>query len=79
MKAQFKSYAAYKFCVELEYDVVIPRDITTWLLLKDSPFDASHIQYANKAIKKHVVAFEYYDDALYFIAWMELLEVDKLE
>ena len=79
MKTHFKSYAQYKYTVELSYDIVIPMDIRTWLLLKDSPFDASHIFYMNKAIKKHVVAFEYWDDAIYFIAWMELLNVDHLE
>ena len=79
MKTHFKSYAQYKYTVEMTYDVVIPQDIRTWLLLKDSPFDASHIMYINKAIKRHVIAFEYYDDALYFIAWMELVEADFLE
>lgn len=79
MKANLKSYAQYKYCVELEYNIIIPQDIRTWLLLKDSPFDASHILYINKAIKKHVIAFEHSDDALYFIAWMEMLAVDYLE
>lgn len=79
MKTNLKAYAQYKYCVELDYDIEIPKDIRTWLLLKDSPFDASHILYINKAIKRHVVAFEYYDDALYFIAWMELVNADTLE
>ena len=79
MKTNLKAYAQYKYCVELHYDIEIPKDIRTWLLLKDSPFDASHILYINKAIKRHVVAFEYYDDALYFIAWMELVKADTLE
>lgn len=79
MKTNLKAYAQYKYCVELDYDIEIPKDIRTWLLLKDSPFDASHILYINKAIKRHVVAFEYYDDALYFIAWMELVNADYLE
>ena len=61
------------------YDIAIPQCIRTWLLLKDSPFESSYILYTNKAIRRNVVAFEYYDDALYFIAWMELLNVDKLE
>jgi len=63
----------------MDYNTVIPQDIRTWLLLKDSPFDATHILYINKAIKKHVVAFEYSDDAYYFIAWMELVKADILE
>jgi len=79
MKANFKSFSQYKFAVEMNYDVIIPQDIRTWLLLKDSPFDASHILYINKAVKRHVVAFEYYDDACYFIAYMELLNADLLE
>ena len=79
MKTHLKAYAQYKYCVELEYKIDIPQPIRTWLLLKDSPFDASHIFYINKAIKKHVVAFEYWDDALYFIAWMELLKADYLK
>ena len=79
MKANLKAYSQYKYCVELKYEIIIPKDIRTWLLLKDSPFDASHILYMNKAIKRHVVAFEYYDDALYFIAWMELVKADTLE
>ena len=79
MKATLKAYSQYKYCIELTYDISIPKDIRTWLLLKDSPFDASHILYMNKAIKRHVVAFEYYDDALYFIAWMELVKADTLE
>jgi hypothetical protein len=58
---------------------VIPGEIRTWLTLKDSPFEDSHILYLNKGFKQYVAAFEYYDDALYFIAWMELLEVDTLE
>ena len=79
MRTHLKSYAQYKYCVELHYDILIPKEIRTWLLLKDSPFDASHIFYMNKAIKRHVVAFEYSDDAYYFIAWMELLNIDILE
>ena len=79
MKAHFKSYAQYKFTVELTYLVDIPQPIRTWLLIKDSPFEASHILYNNKAIKRHVVAFEHYDDAMYFIAWMEHLNADKLD
>ncbi len=79
MRAHFKSYSQFKFAIEMSPDIVIPKEIRTWLLIKDSPFDASHILYINKAIKKHVVAFEYYNDALYFIAWMEQLEVDTLE
>lgn len=78
MKTALKSYAQFKFCVQLEYNIIIPKEIRTWLLLKDSPFDASHIFYMNKTTKHHTVAFEYYDDAIYFIAWMELLEVDFL-
>ena len=78
MKTSFKSYAQYKFCVELEYNIIIPQSIRTWLLLKDSPFEASHIMYINKAIKKHVIAFEYKYDALYFIAYMELCNIDTL-
>lgn len=79
MKANLKSYAQYKYCIELDYNIDIPKDIRTWLLLKDSPFEASHIFYINKAIKKHIVAFEYYDDAIYFIAWMEQLNADFLK
>lgn len=79
MKAHLKEYAQYKYCVEMDYNIVIPKDIRTWLLLKDSPFDASHILYINKSIKRHVVAFEYSDDAYYFIAWMELINADTLE
>ena len=79
MRAHLKAYAQYKYCVELDYHIDIPKDIRTWLLLKDSPFDASHILYINKAIKKHVIAFEYSDDAYYFIAWMEQVNADKLE
>ena len=79
MRTHLKSYAQYKYCVELHYDVLIPQEIRTWLLLKDSPFDASHILYINRAIKKHVVAFEYHEDALYFIAWMEQLNADILK
>lgn len=79
MKANFKAYAQFKFCVEMKYEVIIPKEIRTWLLLKDSPFDASHILYINKAHKCHVVAFEYYDDALYFMAWLEHLSIDILE
>ena len=79
MKAHLKAYAQFKYTVELHYDIVIPQVIRTWLLLKDSPFDASHILYINRAIKRHVVAFEYHDDALYFIAWMELLDIDYLK
>lgn len=79
MKARYKAYAQFKFCVEMNYDVVIPQEIRTWLLLKDSPFDASHILYINKSIKQHVVAFEFRNDALYFIAWMELVAADCLE
>lgn len=79
MKPSFKPYSQYKFAVEMKYDIIIPKDIRTWLLLKDSPFDASHILYINKTVKRHVVAFEYYDDALYFIAWMELIKADTLE
>lgn len=78
MKTAFKSYAQYKFCIELEYDIVVPKEIRTWLLLKDSPFEASHIMYINRAIKKHVIAFEYKNDALYFIAYMEYLNADFL-
>lgn len=78
MKTYLKSYAQYKYCVELEYNIDIPKEIRTWLLLKDSPFDASHIFYINKAYKKHVVAFEYCDDAIYFIAYMEHLNADFL-
>lgn len=78
MKTHLKSYAQYKYCVELEYNIDIPKEIRTWLLLKDSPFDASHIFYMNKACKKHVVAFEYYDDAIYFIAYMEHFKADFL-
>ena len=79
MKTHLKAYAQYKYCVELEYKIDIPQPIRTWLLLKDSPFDASHILYINKAIKKHVIAFEYSEDAYYFIAWMELLKADYLK
>ena len=79
MNAHLKSYSQYKYTVEINKDIIIPQPIRTWLLLKDSPFDASHIMYTNKAIKRNVIAFEYYDDALYFIAWMELLNVDMLE
>ncbi len=79
MKAHFKAYAQYKFCIEMKYDVIVPQEIRTWLLLKDSPFEASHILYINKARKRHVVAFEHYDDAVYFIAWMELVNADSLE
>lgn len=79
MKAHYKPYAQYKYCVELEYNIAIPQEIRTWLLVKDSPFDASHILYINKAIKRHVIAFEYTDDAYYFIAWMEKLKADYLE
>lgn len=79
MKTNFKSYAQFKFCVELNYAIVIPQNIRTWLLLKDSPFDASHIMYINKGIKRHVIAFEHYDDACYFIAYMELMKADYLE
>ena len=63
----------------MTFEISIPQDIRTWLLLKDSPFDASHILYMNKALKRNVVAFEYHEDALYFIAWMELIGADKLE
>ena len=79
MNPHFKSYSQYKFTVEMKYEVIVPQCIRTWLLLKDSPFDASHILYTNKAIKRNVVAFEYCDDALYFIAWMEMLNADILE
>jgi len=79
MRINFKSYTQYKFTVSLEYNIVIPQPIRTWLLLKDSPFDASHILYINKATKKHVIAFEFKNDAYYFIAWMEMLEADYLE
>ena len=79
MKAHYKSYAQFRFCVELSYDIIIPKNIRTWLLLKDSPFEASHILYIHRDIKKHVVAFEYHNDALYFIAWMELVKADTLE
>lgn len=79
MKAHYKSYAQFKFCVELHYDIIIPQTIRTWLLLKDSPFEASHICYINKAVKRHVVAFEKFDDAVYFIAYMEFENADRLE
>ena len=79
MKAHYKTYAQFKFCVELDYSIVIPKNIRTWLLVKDSPFDASHILYVNKAIKRHVVAFEYRNDALRFIALMERYKADVLE
>lgn len=79
MKTSLKSYSQFKYCVELDYDVIIPKEIRTWLLLKDSPFDASHIFYMNKGTKKHIVAFEYRNDAFYFIAYMEQLEIDWLK
>lgn len=79
MIAHFKSYAQYKYAVEMNPNIIIPHDIRTWLLLKDSPFDSSHIMYINKAMKRHVIAFEYSDDAYYFIAWMELTGTDYLE
>ncbi len=79
MNAHYKAYAQFRYAVEMHPDVIIPQEIRTWLLLKDSPFDASHILYINKAIKRHVVAFEYVDDAYRFIAWMELVEADYLE
>ena len=65
MRAHFKSYAQYKYTVEIDYNIIIPQEIRVWLLLKDSPFDASHIMYINKGIKKHVIAFEYSEDAYY--------------
>lgn len=79
MKAHFKSYAQYKFAVEMTYDIVIPQEIRTWLVIKDSPFDNSHIMYTNRNLKSNVIAFEFIDDAYYFIAWMEMLRADMLE
>lgn len=58
---------------------VIPTEIKTWLTLKDSPFDDSHILYLNKGFKRYVAAFEHYDDAVYFIAYMEHLNADTLK
>ena len=79
MNTYFKSYAQYKYTVEMTYDTVVPQPIRTWLLLKDSPFESTHIMYINKAKKCNVIAFEFRDDALYFIAWMEQLEADQLK
>lgn len=79
MKAHLKSYAQYKYTIEMNYDIVVPQSIRTWLLIKDSPFDATHILYINKAIKRHVIAFEFSEDAYYFIAWMEMMQADYLE
>lgn len=58
---------------------IIPQKIRTWLTLKDSPFEDSHMLYLNKGFKKYIAAFEYYDDAVYFIAYMEHLKADYLE
>lgn len=79
MRAHYKSYAQYKYAVEMNYDTVIPQEIRAWLLVKDSPFDSTHITYINKAIKRYVIAFEYSDDAYYFIAWMEQVGAAYLE
>ena len=79
MRVYTKPYATYKYTVEMNIGIAIPQPIRTWLILKDSPFDASHILYVNKAFKKNIIAFEYHNDALYFIAWMEMLNVDHLE
>lgn len=79
MKAHLKEYAQYKYCIELSYEIIIPQCIRIWLIIKDSPYEISHILYVNKSIKSNVVAFEFHEDALYFIAWMEHLEADQLE
>jgi hypothetical protein len=79
MKAYLKPNAVYKYCIEMSTHTVIPQEIRTWLTLKDSPFEDSHILYLNKGFKQYVAAFEYYDDAVYFIAWMEHLNADILE
>lgn len=62
----------------MDTNIVIPKSIRDWLNTKDEPFDTSHIMYLDKQYKNYIVAFEYYDDAVYFIAYMEHLEVDFL-
>ena len=79
MKAYFKQNSVYKYCIEMNTHTVIPQVIRTWLTLKDSPFEDSHILYLSKGFKQYVAAFEYYDDAVYFIAYMEHLNADILE
>ena len=65
------------YIVEMSDNVIIPQLIRTWLLLKDSPFDESHVAFKHN--NKNVIAFEYADDAYYFIAYMEYLGADFLE
>ena len=77
MKVILRQYSEYKYAVVMDRSVVIPKNIRDWLLLKDSPFDESHVAFARS--NKHIIAFEYRRDAYYFIAWMELVEVDILE
>ncbi len=79
MKAYLKPNSVYKYCIEMSTHTVIPQKIRTWLIIKDSPFEDSHILYLNKGFKQYVAAFEYADDAYYFIAYMEHLNADILE
>lgn len=79
MKAILKTYAQYQYAVEMNRNIAIPLEIKTWLVSKDHPFDISHIIYTVASEQKRILAFEYSEDAYYFIAWMEQLGADTLD
>jgi len=58
-------------------NTIIPKQIRTWLTLRDSPFDVSHVTYTSN--DKVIIAFEYSSDAYYFMSYMELLGADTYE
>jgi len=76
MKAYTRPFSHYIYTVEMNKNIIIPQQIRDWLTTKDQPFDESHVAYASN--NNYVIAFEYADDAYYFIAYMEHLEVDYL-
>jgi phage-related protein len=79
MRTVLKTYAQFQYAVEMSSTVAIPLEIKTWLVTKDHPFDISHIIYTVASEHKRVLAFEYSEDAYYFIAWMEQLGADTLD
>lgn len=79
MKAILRVYSQYQYAVEMDSSVKLPLEVKAWLLTKDRPFDSSHIIYTVSNAQKRIVAFEYSEDAYYFIAWIEQLGIDALD
>lgn len=79
MKTVLRRFSQFQFAVEMDSSVKLPLEVKAWLLTKDHPFDSTHIMYTVNHAHKRIVAFEYSEDAYYFIAWIEQLGLDVLD